>query len=300
MRLNKFFIASLLLAALSISCNKDDDNSPDVIPDRDRGEQESEDQAALEEYLATHCYNYEEFENPGSNFDYAVRLDTIKGANADKTPLVESDKLQKKTFKYQDVEYTIYILHAREGAGEQPKFSDSTFVTYKGELLNGTRFDGSNTPVWFDAVMTIPGFGQGLSEFRGATGFEINDDNTITWENDFGVGTLFIPSGLAYFSTPRPTIPAYSPLIFSIQMFAVNEADHDRDGIPSYLEDLNGDQILDNDDTDGDFTPNFMDADDDGDFTPTRDEIEILEDGTLILTDTNEDGTPDYLDKSTY
>ena len=300
MRLNKFFIASLLLAALTLSCNKDDDSTPEAIPDRDRGEQEIDDQAALEEYLSTHFYNYEDFENPEADFDYVVRLDTINAANADKTPLIDSDKLEKKVFKYKDVDYTIYLLKVREGAGAQPKFSDSTFVTYQGELLNGTRFDGSSTPLWFDLVSTIPGFGQSLNEFKAATGHEVNDDNTISWNNDFGVGTLFIPSGLAYFSSPTSLIPAYSPVIFNIQLLAVNEADHDRDGIPSYMEDLDGDMQVSNDDTDGDFRPNFTDADDDADFTPTRDEIEITEDGTLILTDSNGDGTPDYLDKNIY
>ena len=300
MRLNKFFIAGLFAAALTLSCNKDDDNSPETVPDRDRGEQEADDQAALEEYLATHFYNYEEFENPGANFNYVVNLDTINAANADKIPLIESDKLEKKVVKFMDVDYTIYILKVREGAGQQPTFADSTFVTYQGELLNGNRFDGSSSPLWFDLVSVIPGFSQSLNEFKGATGYERNDDNTISWNNDFGIGTVFIPSGLAYFSTPRPTIPAYSPLIFHIQMFAANEADHDGDGIPTYLEDLDGDKQVGNDDTDGDFIPNYMDADDDGDFTPTRDEIEILEDGTLILTDSNNDGTPDYLDEAIY
>ena len=300
MRLNKFFTASLLLAALTLSCNKDDDSTPEVVPDRDRGEQEADDQEALEDYLATHFYNYEDFENPDADFDYVVRLDTINEANSDKIPLIESDKLEKKTFEYRDVEYTLYILKVRAGEGPQPKFSDSTYVTYQGELLNGNRFDGTSTPIWFDLVSTIPGFGQSLNEFRAATGFEINSDNTITWNNDFGVGTLFIPSGLAYFSSPTTSIPGYSPVIFNIQLLAVNQADHDKDGIPSYLEDLNGDMILSNDDTDGDTVPNYADTDDDGDFTPTKDEIEFAEDGTLILTDSNGDGTPDYLDENIY
>src|SRR5690606_29873684 len=186
------------------------------------------------------------------------------------------------------------------GAGEKAKFSDSTFVSYRGELLNGERFDGSSTPIWFDLVSTIPGFGQSLNEFGGASGFEVNPDNTISWNKDFGVGTVIIPSGLGYFSTTRPGIPSYSPLVFNVQVFAVNEADHDNDGIPSYLEDLNGDEILTNDDTDGDFVANYMDRDDDGDFTPTREEIIINEDGTIEFPDTDGDGTPDYLDKDTY
>lgn len=300
MKLNKFFVASLFSAVFAISCNKDDDGGNDTIPDRDRGEQELTDQEAIEEYLNTHFYNYEEFENPASDFDYMVRLDSIAGDNADKIPLIQSELLEKKVITRGEVDYTLYILKLREGAGERAKFSDSVFVSYRGILLDGERFDSSSTPIWFDLVNTIPGFGQTLNEFGGASGFEINDDNTVSWNNDFGVGAVFIPSGLGYFSTTRPGIPPYSPLVFSVQVFAVNEADHDNDGIPSYMEDLNGDGVLTNDDTDGDFVPNYMDRDDDGDFTPTREEIIIHEDGTLEFPDTDGDGIPDYLDKDNY
>ena len=82
--------------------------------------------------------------------------------------------------------------------------------------------------------------------------------------------------------------------------------DHDGDGIPSYLEDLDGDKILfeQDDDFDGDGVPNYLDVDDDGDGVLTADEIEVNdanEDGIItedeiIFTDTNNDGTPDYLD----
>lgn len=301
MRLNKLYIASLFLAVFAISCEKDDDGGGgEVIPPRDRGEQEIADQEAIEEYLNTHFYNYEEFENPPSDFDYLVRLDTIDAENADKIPLIESDLLEKKVITREEVDYTIYILKVREGAGERAKFSDSTFVSYRGELLDGERFDGSTTPVWFDLVNTIPGFGQSLNEFAGSSGFVVNEDNTITWNQDFGIGTVFIPSGLGYFSTSRPGIPAYSPLIFNVQVFAANEADHDNDGISSYLEDLDGDENIFNDDTDGDLVPNYSDPEDDGDFVVTREEIIVNEDGSLEFPDTDGDGTPDYLDKDTY
>src|SRR5690606_36651573 len=188
MKLNKFIFASLFSAVFAISCNKDDDGGNEVIPDRDRGEQELSDQEAIEEYLNTHFYNYEEFENPASDFDYVVRLDSIDAENSDKTPLIESDLLQKKVITRGEVDYTIYILKVQEGAGEKAKFSDSTFVSFRGELLNGERFHGSSTPIWFDLASTIPGFGQSLNEFGGASDFEVNPDNTISWNKDFGVG----------------------------------------------------------------------------------------------------------------
>lgn len=288
-------IGSLLAAAFVMSCNNDDD-STETFQERDRGEQEAEDRVALQEYLETHFYNYEDFENPPADFDYVVRFDTINEANADKIPLIESDLLETKTITRDDVDYTIYVLKVREGAQEQPTFADSTFVTYKGELLNRDIFDSAATPVWFDLTRIVPGLTETMTEFKGASGFEINDDNTISWTNDFGIGAAFFPSGLGYYARGETGIPAYSPLVFAFQLFGINEADHDRDGIPSRMEDLNNDRILANDNTDGDNYSNYIDSDDDGDFIPTREEIVIEEDRTITFPDTNNNGVPDYLD----
>lgn len=296
MSMNKYWLACLFLAVTLMSCEKDDDG-PETVPVRDRAEQEIADQEALQEYLETHFYNYEEFENPSSSFDYKIEIDTINAANADKIPLIESNLLEEKTITREGIDYKIYILKVREGVSMQPKFSDSTFVSYKGELLNETTFDSSGNPVWFDLTRTIIGFTQALTEFKGASGFEVQPDNTIEWNNDFGIGAVFIPSGLGYFSNPTATIPAYSPLVFTFNLMGVNEADHDRDGVPSWMEDINDDSIVGNDDTDGDGSPNYLDTDDDGDFIPTREEIVInAETGEITFTDTDDDGTPDYLD----
>ena len=304
-----------LTAFLVFSCDKDDDNGPEVIPPRDRGEQAIEDDQALIEYLSTHFYNYEEFQEPSEDFDYVVRLDTIAGENLDKTPLIESEKLITKTVNYQGVDQQLYVLVEREGDGEKPTFADSTFVAYEGALLDSIVFDSRlKSPIWFNLTSyyevnvagttlrpgPVKGFSEGMQEFRAATGFTTNPDNTITWENDFGVGAIFMPSGLAYFNAVQRGIPAYSPLIFKVNLYKVNDADHDRDGILSYLEDLDGDENLFNDDTDEDGLPNFSDADDDGDGTLTRDEIIINEDGSVTFPDTNENGTPDYLDPDTF
>lgn len=296
MRLNRFLYVFLLLGSFFMfSCNNDDDGS-EPVPPRDRGEQEIADQEAIQEYLETHFYNYEDFQNPSEDFDYNVVIDTINEANADKIPLSESDLLESKTFTYEGVDYKLYVLKIREGVSEQPKFSDSTFVSYRGELLSRTMFDNSVSPVWFDLTQTIPGFAQGIVEFKGASGFAMRDDNTVEWNNDYGIGAIFLPSGLGYFANGQAAIPAYSPLVFLINLYGVNEADHDRDGIPSWMEDLDDDMILVNDDTDGDGRPNFMDTDDDGDFIPTREEIIIEEDGSITFPDGDGDGTPDYLD----
>ena len=276
MRLNKILMICLL-AFLVFSCDNDDD-TPEPIPPRDRGEQAIEDDQALIEYLSTHFYNYEEFENPGEDFDYVVKLDTIAGENSNKTPIIESDKLMTKTVNFQGVDQQLYILKVREGEGQKPTFADSTYVAYQGELLNGNIFDSRlKSPTWFSLTpyytgsasrpsvegTLVKGFPEGLEEFRASTGFTTNPDNTVTWNNDFGVGTIFMPSGLGYFNNPQLNIPAYSPIIFNVNMYRVAEADHDRDGVPSFMEDIDGDESLLNDDTDGDGLPNHSDSDDD-------------------------------------
>lgn len=302
MRLKGFLLMGLVfLLVFAGSCKKDDDNSFPVIPERDRAEQTLIDDDSLRSFLETHFYNYEEFQSPPAGFDYKVRFDTIAGENSDKTPIMESPLLEEKEVTWDDVDYTVYILKIREGEGTQPTFADSTYVTYRGQLLNGEIFDATVTPVWFDLPSVLPGFTEGVIEFRGATGFVINPDNTIAWNNDYGIGAVFMPSGLAYYSLPPITsnIPQYSPLIFGLELYGKNEADHDHDGVPSYLEDIDGDGFLADDfddDTNGNFVPDYLDVDDDGDGDLTSEEIVINEDGTISYPDTDGDGIPDYLD----
>ncbi len=309
MRLNKLFIIGVLASTFLISCKKDDDNEIETIPPRDRGEQAIDDDEAILAYLQTHFYNSEDFQNPDANFNYSIKFDTIAGDNANKTPIIDSDLLETRTMRRDSIDYSIYILKIREGVGDKPTFADSTFQNYKGELLNRNMFDNTANPVWFDHPGTLtqanPGIAvvaltKAMTEFGEASGFVVNEDNTMSWNNDFGIGAVFLPSGLGYFNAAPSGIPVYSPLVFSFQLYGVNQADHDRDGIPSYMEDLDGDEILFNDDTDGDNFPNYLDQDDDGDGTPTMDEIIINEDGTITFPDTNSNGTPDYLDTESF
>lgn len=304
----------MFLSVTVISCKSDDDGGEDVIPDRDKAEQAVDDDEALIAYLQTHFYNEEEFANPSEGFGNVIKFDTISGDNSNKKPLIDSDLLTTKVVTRDEIDYKIYILKIREGAGDKPTFADSTFQNYRGELLNGIKFDQANTPIWFDLqgyiIQTvvnnrptlqkrggvIPGFAAGITEFREASGFTLNEDNTVNWNDDYGIGAIFFPSGLGYFASTSGTIPAYSPLIFSFQLYGVNQADHDNDGIPSFMEDLDGDMNLFNDDTDSNDFPNNSDIDDDGDGTLTKDEIIVNEDGSIVFPDYNGNGIPNYLD----
>lgn len=174
---------------------------------------------------------------------------------------------------------------------------------------NRRVFDSSITPIWFDLVSNIEGFREALTGYKGASGSMVGADGTVDFVDDFGNFTVFIPSGLAYFNLPPigSGIGTYKSLIFNIQLYAINESDHDNDGIPSYLEDLDNDRlVLDSDDnTDEDATFNYLDVDDDGDGTLTSDEITVNDannDGFISLDeitfyDDDGDGISNHLDE---
>lgn len=291
-RLTALFVF-LLTAILLVNC--DDNNPYNIEPPRDMAKQAADDDALLVEFLKENFYNYEDFKNVASNTQVEVVFDSIAGNNSDKTALF--DQVSKKTLTIKDadgnlVSHTLYYLIIREGVGSQPTVADSVFVTYKGSLLSKSTFDSKNYPIWFDNASVVRGFSELTSLLKTGT-IQLNNDGTYALDG-FGTGLVFMPSGLGYFSNISGAIPSYSPLIFSVNLFTKKATDHDNDGVASIDEDLDGDGILSNDDTDGDKSPNYMDLDDDGDGTPTKEELDKNNDG--IPDDTDGDGIPDYLD----
>jgi len=180
-------------------------------------------------------------------------------------------------------------------------------------------------PLVSAAASTVRGFQLGLPEFKTAESI-VEDGNGFLQPRNGGIGAIFIPSGMGYFNLIEPGIPEYSPLIFSFSVYDTTFLDIEPDGILSSMEDLDNDNDVSNDDTDGDGFPNYRDSDDDGDGTQTINEVELKSytvnpgemeptyaaneivktrdtdsDGvititTVVLTDTDGDGIPDYLD----
>lgn len=180
----------------------------------------------------------------------------------------------------------MHYIVLNQGGGETPTSVDSTFVSYKGWNLKNEVFDQNNSGTWFsfpDVNTSISGFRQVLSQIKTASSFTENTTGSITY-NDYGNVVVFIPSGLAYFSSGTPNIGTYAPIAFQIKLFSRKERDHDRDRVSSKYEDfsyvpITGERILlpdndyFNDDTDGDKLPDFIDVDDDGDGFLTKFEI---------------------------
>lgn len=245
--------AVLLLVS---SCKKEESV---VEPPRDIQEQALDDDQTLEDFLSTHFYNYDDFLD--SEFNNELVFDTISGDNAAKTPLINQVKKEIVRIKISEdtyVDHSLYYLIAREGTGRAPAVVDSTYLSYEGSLLDGFSFDSSAAPVWFDLAQVVRGFKEGASKLKSGS-YSVNDDNTVDFFG-YGQGAIFFPSGLGYFNQTAGSIPAYSPLVFKINLYLVKQTDHDGDGVLSADEyDLNQDGIPD--DTDEDGVPDYLDVD---------------------------------------
>lgn len=291
------FLTILLFAFNSCSSDDDDDGGVEFVPERDRAEEAAFAKIEIEEFLETHFYNYEEFENPPADFDFKIEFGKIEGENADKIPLIEQVVSKQVVDRVKpEVVYTMYYLNPIEGEGIAPIFADETLVTFRGLFLDLNAFDASASPVKFDLTQVVVAFQEALIEFKSASSFTENPDGTVNFEN-FGVGAVFVPSGIGFWLDSPPGIPLYSQLIFTFNLLEVTqEIDHDEDGVLSALEDLNNNSFLGDDDTDENGIPDYLDTDDDGDGVLTRDEIIVNEDGSVEFPDSNGNGTPDYLD----
>lgn len=296
MKFAKIFFPLLFAFTLFVTACGSDNDEELTVELNDLFEQSQTDDALINEYLQSHTYNYEDFldqsiENP------SISIDSLAGDNAAKTPLsdlVSFIEVDATSAEGEEVSHKLYYLVARQGVRVEDRATvvDSVYLSYRGSLLDGTEFDESVFPVWFDNANVIRGFSYGAQFF--APGNFTQSSNGIIDFSDYGQGLIFIPSGLGYFGNAQASIPAYSPLIFSLNVYTTNQADHDGDGIPSYLEDVDGDGNPFNDDTDGDGIANFADFDDDGDGVFTINEYDQDEDG--VPDDTDADGIPDYLD----
>ena len=318
--LMKLRIAYLLIAGLLIlgSCKNDDDTIGEVVPPRLLSEVTEEDDAEIIEFLKTHFYNEDEFETPPEGFDFKIRFDTIAGENSTKRSIFDSPNLITQTitvdsedFGREDdneiIDQTFYTLVVRQGVVEgKPTIGDNIILRYEGSFLDGSLFDASsNQPIPLNLSGVVRGFGNGMKNLQTGNGPIENGDGTISYEG-YGIGAIFIPSALGYFdsSSASGSVPVYSPLIFKVDAFEYEkDTDFDGDGIPSILEDINGNGNLNDDNTDIDLesifaqSANHNDTDDDGDGILTIDEIELDDDGNFVgFLDTDGDGTPDHLD----
>lgn len=303
MRLRKIGFFILSFVTVFLSCNNDDDGDDTVtIELNDRGEQQILDSDSLEVYLTSHYYNSGVFQ---SNSDRGISDIIITELEEGETVPTEHTLLKTavgapKTVVNEGLTYEYYVLRLNEGEGiNSPNFTDNLRINYEGFTLDDAVFDsqGLANPegTFLDLTGTIFGWKQVIPTFNIAKGFNENGDGTFDFVNS-GLGVMFLPSGLAYFPSSSSSSNStfwYSPLIFKFELLQMVENDHDGDGIPSYLEDLNGgisftvnfEDLTDetDDDTDGDGNPNYFDTDDDGDGILTTDEIVVTTENKMTV-----------------
>ncbi len=305
--MNKFkFYFILLITTVSLfSCSKSDDSAT-IEPPRDYTEQYKTDIATIKDYLNA---NYITITNaPGETTDQDVVISKITDPSTQKSIMSYSNattypKLLVRKVNMNGTDYELYYLVLRPGTGTSPCNVDNVFTSYKGTYLyktvattgttselNAIPFEEVIHPTTFYSLFgVIPGWSEIFPQFKTGT-YKSNENGTISY-SDFGAGVMFIPSGLAYYNSGSSSIPAYVPLVFSFKLYEIQRSDLDGDGIPSYLEDLDGDNymydyrdktkypntlkdgVLYADDTDHDGVPDFLDVDDDGDNYTTKLEI---------------------------
>ena len=286
MKLNKIGLLLVCLGLSLASCKKDD--TPNVtIELRDRTEQQEADNDSIIKYLSSHYYNAAEIEaakpNAGIN-DIVINELTGSASVPDGHELLMS-KVVKYTVDYENTTYDYYVLNLNQGGGEdKPTIGDKIQVLYEGFSLENYIFDFKYYPDknTLDLAGVIPGWRRVIPKFNISEGFVVNGDGTTDYINS-GLGVMFIPSGLAYFSSAPTGVSSYSPLAFKFELLQTSVFDHDGDGIPSYYEDLNDDGEFNvnysdlkdetDDDTDGNGFADYVDSDDDGDNILTINEL---------------------------
>ena len=279
----KFSLCLSVMVFTFISCKSADDSGSAAVPPRDRAEQQIDDKEILLNYLSTHYYNSSFFET-GTNhrIEDIIISELTDGETVPEgsTLLIDSDFLETETVEYQDTDYEYYILRLNQGGGKSPNFTDNVRVRYEGSNVDSEDvFQVISTPQnlllqgdGFNRSGAIEAWKLVIPSFNTAENFE-NGTDGITNYNNYGFGVMFVPSGLAYFSSFTLGIPQYSNLVFKFELLQFEIIDHDTDGIPSYVENINGDRDVFDDDTDEDGTPDFIDFDDDNDGVATFNEL---------------------------
>jgi FKBP-type peptidyl-prolyl cis-trans isomerase FkpA len=101
----------------------------------------------------------------------------------------------------------IAITTLKEGAGANPKASDTVKVHYRGTLENGQEFDSSHKrgqPATFPLNRVIPCWTEGVQKIKVG-----------------GKAKLVCPPGLAYGNQGVPGIPPGATLIFEVELLDI-------------------------------------------------------------------------------
>jgi len=118
--------------------------------------------------------------------------------------------LKKNNVKAKPTKSGLYFTETQKGKGKQAVVGANVQVHYKGSLLNGSEFDSSykrDKPISFKlgGGQVIPGFEEG-----------------VTMMKEGSKAQLIIPSDLGYKDQELENIPAYSTLIYEVELVKVD------------------------------------------------------------------------------
>src|SRR5690554_3645795 len=198
---------------------KPDDNTTKIV-DRDRQEVYIENINEIESFLKENSMTVENGE---------IEFNTLSNGSTSiwdqsnfplQSVTLENDtySLDKQTNKYtkinDPVSYKVYYVVINEGGGDHPMVHDNVFTSFTGFKLDKTIFDRytfgfwSAYPAYASYTEVIPGYRQILQKIKTASAIIDNGDGTYAYENP-GRVVVFIPSGLAYFSSQQSNISSY-------------------------------------------------------------------------------------------
>ena len=103
----------------------------------------------------------------------------------------------------------LYYIETKEGTGVQATAGNVVHVHYQGQFLNGQIFDSSyerQAPI----IFTL-GTGAVIAGW----------DEAIALMKEGGTAKLVIPSGIAYGATGSGSVPAYTTLVFYVELVDV-------------------------------------------------------------------------------
>ena len=148
------FSISVIGLLFAISCKKND--SKTATPPRDVTEVRNENNAAIEKFLKTHSYTF----SPTATISETVVFTTTSNTAAAIFNNTNLKHLELDVYdaNNQRVRHKLYYMILQEGAGMTTTIADSVYVNYKGQLLDLSVFDKTETQslsYWMDLIGNI-------------------------------------------------------------------------------------------------------------------------------------------------
>lgn len=180
------------------------------------------------------------FIKPGSGIKFYMKVNKVMNqTELQQEQMKLQAKMQAKDEALRSKETPAFLAYAKEnninpadttatgliyketkaGTGKAPTNGKSVKVNYVGKLLNGTVFDSSIESVAKAAKLEQPGRKYEPISFQIGSGQVIPGwDEGIGMMKTGGKATLIIPSKLAYGGRSSGPIPAYSTLVFDVEL----------------------------------------------------------------------------------